>query len=170
MGFENSDEIHGQNSALIIKNGIKKVRKGVDIFDKRILVLLSSSRTQYFRIRPSLNQSFPCSQQSINWYHSAWCMTHQDSNPRFTELPPLSKVYRVTASIQGLQSYRLYPRFTELPSLSKVYIDTVSIQGLQSYRLYPRFSELPSLSKVYRVTVFFQGLQSSQFLSLTLYL
>ena len=157
MGFENSEEILCQNSALIIKNGIRKVRKGVDIFDKRILVLVSSSRTQYFRIRPCLNQSFPCSQQSINWYHSAWCMTHQDSNPRFTELPPLSKVYRVAASIQGLQSYRLYPRFTELQFFS---------QGLQCYRLFPGFTEFPiSLSHPVSLSTL-EALNQSQLLLL----
>ena len=33
----------------------------------------------YFRIPPRLLQSFPCSQQNTNWYHSAWCTTYQDS-------------------------------------------------------------------------------------------
>ena len=60
-------------------NGIWKVRKGVDIFYKRILVLVSSSLTQCFRIPPRLHQSCPCSRQSRNWYHSAWCTTFQDS-------------------------------------------------------------------------------------------
>ena len=41
-----------QYSPFIRKNGIRKVRKGVEIFDKRILVLVSSSGTQWFRIRP----------------------------------------------------------------------------------------------------------------------
>ena len=68
-----------QNSALIIANGIRKFRKGVDIFDKKILILVSLSRTQCFRIRPCLQQSFPCSRQSINWYNSALCTTNQDS-------------------------------------------------------------------------------------------
>ena len=37
-GFENSEDKHCQNSAFIMTNGIKKkVRLGVDIFDKRIL-------------------------------------------------------------------------------------------------------------------------------------
>ena len=49
-----------QNSALIMANGIRKVRKGVDIFDKKMLILASSSRTQCFRIRPHQQQSFPC--------------------------------------------------------------------------------------------------------------
>ena len=65
-----------QNSALIIRNGIRNVRKGVDIFDKKLLIPASSSRTQCFRIRPCLHQSFPCSRQSINRYHSAWCTLH----------------------------------------------------------------------------------------------
>ena len=60
-------------------NGIRKVRKGVDIFVKKILILVSSSRTKCFRIRPSLQLSFPCSRQSINRYHSAWWTTYQDS-------------------------------------------------------------------------------------------
>ena len=34
---------------IIITNGIRKVRKGVEIFEKRILVLVSSSQTQCFR-------------------------------------------------------------------------------------------------------------------------
>ena len=42
----------------------KKVRLGVNIFDKRILV--SSSRTQCFRIGPGLQQSFLCS-----WYKTS---------------------------------------------------------------------------------------------------
>ena len=79
--------------------------------------------------------------------------THQDSIPRFTEFPSLSRIYRVPISIQGLQSSRLYPGFTEFPSLSRVYKVPVSIQGLQSSRLYPRFTEFPSLSRVYRVPV-----------------
>ena len=33
----------------------------------------------YFRTRPRLQQSVPCSWQSINWYHCAWCTTYQDS-------------------------------------------------------------------------------------------
>ena len=53
-----------QNSAIIMTNGIRKVRKGVDTFIKRILILVSSSRTQCFRIRPLLHQSFPCKKQS----------------------------------------------------------------------------------------------------------
>ena len=60
-------------------NGIRKVRLGVNIFDKRILILVSSSWTQCFRIRPCLQQSFPPSRQSINRYHSAWCTTCQYS-------------------------------------------------------------------------------------------
>ena len=49
-----------QNSAIIMTNGIRKVWKGVDTFIKRILILVSSSRTQCFSIRPLLHQSFPC--------------------------------------------------------------------------------------------------------------
>ena len=60
MGFENSEDIHCQNSALIITNGIRKVRLGVDILTKEFLILVSTSRTQCFRIRPCLQQSFPC--------------------------------------------------------------------------------------------------------------
>ena len=36
-GFENSEDIHCQISALKMTNGIRKVRIGVDIIDKRIL-------------------------------------------------------------------------------------------------------------------------------------
>ena len=36
-GFENSEDIHCQNSTLKMTNGIRKIRLGVDIFDKRIL-------------------------------------------------------------------------------------------------------------------------------------
>ena len=36
-GFENSEDINCQNSALKVTNGIRKVRLGMDIFDKRIL-------------------------------------------------------------------------------------------------------------------------------------
>ena len=54
-----------QNSALIMTNGIRNVRRGEDIFDKKILV--SSSRPQ---------QSFPCIRQSMNRYHSTWCTTY----------------------------------------------------------------------------------------------
>jgi len=60
-------------------NGIRKVRKGVDIFDKKILLILSSSWTHYFSIPPHLQQSFPCSLQNIKLYHNAWCTTYQDS-------------------------------------------------------------------------------------------
>ena len=35
---------------------------------KEFLILVSSSRTQCFRIQPRLQQSFPCSRQNINWY------------------------------------------------------------------------------------------------------
>ena len=36
-GFENSEDINCQNSALKMTNGIRNVRLAVDIFDKRIL-------------------------------------------------------------------------------------------------------------------------------------
>ena len=36
-GFKNSEDIHCQNSALKMTNGIRNVRLAVDIFDKRIL-------------------------------------------------------------------------------------------------------------------------------------
>ena len=146
-------------------------------FDKRILVLVSSSRTQCFRIKHRLHKSLPCSRQSINWYHSAWCtpiriliqgLQGSRLYPGFTELPSiqdiqsshLSRVYRVPVSIQDLQSSRLYPGITEFPS----------IKGLQSSRLYPRFTDFSSiqclqsshLSRVYRVPVSIQGLQSSR--------
>ena len=42
-------------------NGIRKVRKGY--FQQKILILVSSSQTQCFRIRPRLQQSFPRSRQ-----------------------------------------------------------------------------------------------------------
>ena len=45
---------------------------------KEFLILVSSSQTQCFRIRPCLQKSFPCSWQNINRYHSAWCTTYQD--------------------------------------------------------------------------------------------
>ena len=83
-----------QNSALIMANGIRKVRKGVDIFDKKMLILVSSSRTQCFRIRPRLQQSFPCSQQSINRCHSTWCTTYQDSTS-------YASIFLVSASGRG---------------------------------------------------------------------
>ena len=71
--------IHCQNSAFIMTNGIGHFRQGVDIFDKRILdSIVSSYPTVKFWIRPRLQQSFPCSWQSINRYHSAWCTTYQD--------------------------------------------------------------------------------------------
>ena len=126
-------------------NGIRKVRKGVNIFDKRILILVSSSQTQCFRIQPRLHQSFPCSRQS-----SASIQDLQSSclYPRFTEFLSLSRVYRVPVSIQGLQSSCLYPGLTEFPSLSRVFRVSVSIQGLQSFCLYPGFTEFLSLSRV----------------------
>ena len=63
VGFENSENINCQAFALIMTNVIRKVRKGVEIFYKRILFLVSAkaSSTAIF--------SF----QSINWYRSAWC-------------------------------------------------------------------------------------------------
>ena len=82
--------------------------------------------------------------------------------PRFTEFLPLSKIYRVPISIQGLQSSRLYPGFTEFLSLSRVYRVLVSIQGLQSFCLSPGFTEFPSLSRVYRVPVSIQDSQNSR--------
>ena len=39
MGFENSEDIHCHNSALITTNGIRKVRLGVDILTKEFLIL-----------------------------------------------------------------------------------------------------------------------------------
>ena len=66
-------------------NEIRKVRKEVDIFYERILVLVSSSWTHFFRIRPCLHQPFPCSR------HGIICMVHNHwySNTRFTEFPSL---------------------------------------------------------------------------------
>ena len=139
-------------------NGIRKVRKGDNIFDKRILdscKFISDSASEY-----SLVLIF--SLQPAEYNLVSQCMVHnQDSNTRFTEFLSVSRVYRVLVSIQGLQSSCLYPRFTELLSLSKVYRVLISIQGLQSSCLYPGFTELLSLSKVYRVLVSIQGLQSS---------
>ena len=43
------------------------------------LILVISSPTQCFRIRPRLQLSFPRTRRSINQYYSAWCTTHQDS-------------------------------------------------------------------------------------------
>ena len=99
-------------------------------------------------------------------------------------VPPLSKIYRVPASIQDLQSSYLYPGFTEFLSLFKVYrvlslsrvyrAPAVSIQGLQSSYFYSRFTEsylypgveeLLSLSRVSRVPISIQGLQSSHLYS-----
>ena len=76
MGFENSGDIYFLNTALIRTNGIGKVRLGVDIFDKRILV--RSSLTWCFKIQSLLQKSYSCSQQSINRYHSEWCTNYQD--------------------------------------------------------------------------------------------
>ena len=68
-----------QNSPIIMTNGIKKVRKGVDIFNKRIFDSCKLYLGQCFRIQPCLSQlSFPRSQHIINWYHSAWCTTYKD--------------------------------------------------------------------------------------------
>ena len=63
---------HCQNSALIMTKGIRKVRLGVDTFDKRILD--SCKFISDFRIQPCLQQSFPCSWQNIKWFHSVWCI------------------------------------------------------------------------------------------------
>jgi len=131
------------------------------------LVLVSSSWTQCFRIQPGLHPSFPCTRQSINWYHSAWftpikIIIQGLQSSRlflgFKEFPFLSKVYRVLVSIQCLQSFRLFPGFTEILSLSSVYRVSISIQCLQSFRLFQGFTEFPSLSRVYRVPVSLQGL------------
>ena len=91
-------------------NWTRKVRKGVIIFDKRILVLVSSSRTQCFTIQPHLHQSFPCSRQSLNWYFSASCSGF------------VSKVYRVPVSFgkrEGEEKCRENP-----PSLHYYFIDS----------------------------------------------
>ena len=64
----------------IMTNGIRKVRKGVDIFDKRILnscKFISDSASEYDLIL--YNYFFSRSLLSINWYLSAWCTTYQDS-------------------------------------------------------------------------------------------
>ena len=71
--------IHCQNSTLIITNGIRKVRLAVDIIDKRILnscKYILDSALEYGLV---YIKSFPCGQQSINRYHSAWCTAYQDS-------------------------------------------------------------------------------------------
>ena len=62
-----------QNSALIMTNGISKVRKGVDISNK---INIDSCKfiSEYGLVYNNL-----CSQQSIHRYHSAWCTTSQDS-------------------------------------------------------------------------------------------
>ena len=49
--------IHCQNSTLIMTNGIRKVRQGVDIFDKRILdsfMLILDSASKYVLIYSNL--------------------------------------------------------------------------------------------------------------------
>ena len=74
--------IHCQNSESIMTNEIKKIRLGVDQFDKRIkefLILVSSSWTVLQNTASSLQPSFPCSRQCINWFHSVWCTTYQGS-------------------------------------------------------------------------------------------
>ena len=52
-------------SALIMTNRIRKVRNEVDIADKKILILISSSRTQCFRIR-QIYDTWSWHWQSIN--------------------------------------------------------------------------------------------------------
>ena len=60
-------------------NGIRKVRLGVDIFDKRILDCCKFISDTVLQNMASSTASFPCSWQNINRYHSAWCTTYQDS-------------------------------------------------------------------------------------------
>ena len=110
---------------IIITNGIRKVRKGVEISEKKNFGSCKFISDTVLQNRPCLHQTFPCSRQSINQYQSAWCTS-------------------IRILIQGLQSFRIYPRFTEFPSLSRVYRVPVSIQGLQSFRLDPGFTEFPS--------------------------
>ena len=50
--------IHIQNSAIIMTNGIRKVRQGVDIFDKRILDSCKFISDSTLRIWPSLPEYF----------------------------------------------------------------------------------------------------------------
>ena len=102
--------------------GIRKVRKGVDVFDKRSSVLVSSSLDTVLQ---NAALSFPCSWRSRNRFYSA-------------------KYTLIRILIQGLLSTSLYPTFTESSSLSKVYRVPVSFQGLQSSHLFTRFTEFLS--------------------------
>ena len=55
-----------------LHNGIRKIRLDWIFSRKEFLILVSSSWTQCFRIRPCLQQSFPCSWQNLN----CMCMLH----------------------------------------------------------------------------------------------
>ena len=52
---------------------MRKVRKGVDIIDKEFLILVSLFWA-VLQNTSSTQQSFPCSHQNINPFHSTWCI------------------------------------------------------------------------------------------------
>ena len=75
-GLENSEDIHCQSSIFKMTNGIRKVRLGVDFFDKRTLdfsKFISDTVLQNTALSTAI---FPCSRLSINRFHSAWCTTY----------------------------------------------------------------------------------------------
>ena len=96
-------------------NGIRKVRKGVDIFDKTILdsckFILDSA-------------SFPRSWQSmsINQYHSAWCTIYQDSALYVSIILVFGK--RVGEDREGVTLPSLHYYFLFSPS--RVYCHVIS--------------------------------------------
>ena len=94
--------IHSQNFAIIMTNGIRKVRQGVDIFNKRNLdscKFISDNTSEY---RLIYSNFFPHSRQSINRYHSAWCTIYQDSTFYVS-------IFLVSGKREGKEKYRVTP-------------------------------------------------------------
>ena len=68
-----------QNFALIMTNGIKKIRLGVDIFDKRILdscTLFSDSASEYMASSMAIFSSQPSEYKPVS---SVWYTTFQEA-------------------------------------------------------------------------------------------
>ena len=85
--------IHFRNSALIMTNGIRKVRQGVDIFEKEFLILVSSSQTVLQNMASSTTtfslQSINCMVHSLSGFY----MFPKEGEEKHRETPPSQHYY-----------------------------------------------------------------------------
>ena len=114
-------------------------------FDKKILILVSSSRIQCFRIRPRLQQSFPCSQQNIKQYHSVWCTAYLDSIFYVSIFIVSGKRKREEKNRETLPSLHYYFLFFQVGCTAMLF-HTVFCSARRNWReLYKNLTVLSSL-------------------------